>query len=131
MEGGAYTAMVNSQLTILVGSLQRIDALFGAANASDSGWVSQVRAELFLWQLLYRVSQEVVPPADLAGFDEQYKSALELLDSAATDISDALKTSDDTKLASASDKIEQAVTTLRGLQTPDDTATPAAGTPTS
>lgn len=122
-----YASMINSQLTVLVGSLQRIDSLFGNPNASDSNWVSQVGAELFLWKLLYRVAQDVTPPADFASFDEQYLGALALLDGAATDIMQALQTSDEELLSSASGKIQEAITALRSLQSNQPSATPAAG----
>ncbi len=129
MESGAYSSMVSSQLTILVGSLQRIDALFDQAAPSESAWSSQVGGELFLWKLLYRVAQDVEPPADFVEFNQQYLEALGLLDSAASDILQALTTSDQQMLASAAAKIQDAVTMLRGLQSSQASATPAAGTP--
>ncbi len=130
MEPETYSSMISSQLTVLVGSLQRIDALFGAANASDSGWVNQVGAELFLWRLLYRVAQDVNPPEAFASFDEQYLVALALLDSAATDIMQALNTSDESLLETAVTKIQDAVTELRSLQSSQPAATADSGTPT-
>lgn len=131
MEAQAYSAMVNNQLTVLVGSLQRIDTLFNNPNPTDSTWLSQVSGELFLWKLLYGLADDADPPAAFADFDEQYLGALELLDSAADDISQGLKTSDETKLDSASTKIQDAVQELRGLNPSDVTGTPEAGTPTS
>jgi hypothetical protein len=130
MDPAAYSAMVKSQITILVGSLQRVDALFGNAHPGDANWTSQVRAELFLWQLLYRVAREATAPSDFADFDEQYLEALSLLDSAAGDISKGLSTNDSSLLSTASGKIEDAVALLRGLDTPDEAGTPLAGTPT-
>lgn len=129
MDAADYSSMINNQLTVLVGSLQRIDALFGQADASDSSWVSQVGAELFLWKLLYRVAQDVESPAAFADFDEQYLGALALLDSAATDIMQGIQTGDESLLTSASDKIQDAVTALRGLQSAQPSATPTAATP--
>ncbi len=131
MEANAYSSMVSSQLTVLVGSLQRINVLFDQAAPGESAWSSQVGGELFLWKLLYRVAQDVNPPADFADFNQQYLEALGLLDSAASDILQALKTSDNEMLASAGSKIQEAVTLLRGLQSSQSTATPAAGTPVS
>jgi hypothetical protein len=131
MEAQAYSTMVNNQLTVLVGSLQRIDALFNNPAPTDSGWLSQVSGELFLWKLLYGLADDANPPAAFADFDQQYLGALELLDSAADDISQGLKSSDETKLSSASTKIQNAVQELRGLNPADVTSTPEAGTPTS
>lgn len=131
MEAQAYSTMVNNQLTVLVGSLQRIDMLFNNPNPTDSGWLSQVSGELFLWKLLYGLADDANPPAAFADFDEQYLGALELLDSAADDISQGLKTSDSSKLDSASTKIQDAVQELRGLNPSNVTGTPEAGTPTS
>lgn len=131
MEPAAYSSMVNSQITILVGSLQRIDALFGDAKPGDANWTSQVRAELFLWQLLYRVAREANAPGEFVDFDEQYLHALSLLDSAAGDISKGLSDSDSTLLSTASGKIADAVALLRGLDTPGNSGTPVAGTPTT
>lgn len=130
MDPAAYSSMVNSQITILVGSLQRIDALFGDAKPGDANWTSQVRAELFLWQLLYRVAREANAPDEFVDFDEQYLQALSLLDSAAGDISKGLSDSDSTLLSTASGKIADAVALLRALDTPGNTGTPVAGSPT-
>ncbi len=130
MDPAAYASMVKSQITILAGSLQRIDTLFGNAHASDPTWTGQVRAELFLWQLLYRVAQEANAPSDFADFDAQYLDALSLLDSAAGDISKGLNTNDSSLLTTASGKIRDAVAMLRSLDTPADDGTPVAGTPT-
>lgn len=124
MSQQAYSSMISSQLTILVGSLQRIDRLFANANADDAGWTSQVGAELFLWKLLFRVASDVNPPAAYVDLNEQYLAALALLDGAASDILKALETSDNELLATASAKIQDAVAALRGLNTPDDTGTP-------
>jgi hypothetical protein len=129
MDPAAYSSMVNSQITILVGSLQRIDTLFGNAQAGDATWTGQVRAELFLWQLLYRVAQEANAPSDFADFDAQYLDALSLLDSAAGDISKGLSTNDSSLLSTASGKIRDAVAMLRGLDALGDDGTPVAGTP--
>lgn len=129
MEANAYSSMVSSQLTILVGSLQRIDALFDQAAPGESSWSSQVGGELFLWKLLFRVAQDVNPPTDFADFNQDYLEALGLMDSAASDILQALQTSDEAKLASAGTKIQEAVTILRGLQSSQSVATPTAGTP--
>jgi hypothetical protein len=130
MDPAAYSSMVNSQITILVGSLQRIDALFGNAKPGDANWTSQVRAELFLWQLLYRVAREANAPSELGDFDEQYLQALSLLDGAAGDISKGLSTNDSSLLSTASGKIKDAVAMLRGLDTPETSGTPVAGAPT-
>ena len=131
MDAGAYSSMISSQLTVLVGSLQRIDALFDNAQPSDRGWLSQVGAELFLWRLLYQIAEDVNPPADFESFDQQYLEALALLDGAASDISQALETSDDSMLASAGTKIQDAVTALRNLQSEQESAAPDTATPTS
>jgi hypothetical protein len=130
MEAEAYASVIKSQLTVLVGSLQRISALFDNPDAASSAWVSQVGGELFLWKLLYRVAQEVEPPSDYAAFDEQYLGALALLDSAATDIMQALQNGDEALLAEASAKIQEAVGALRSLQSSQPSASPVAGTPT-
>lgn len=127
MDPAAYTSMVQSQVTILVGSLQRVDALFNDPQPDDSNWNSQVLAELFLWRLLYSVAQEATPPDSLAEFHQRYLEALSLLDSAAPDIVKALNTSDDTLLDQASGKIEAAVQALRALNTPNAEGTPSAG----
>ncbi|MCA9858980.1 MAG: hypothetical protein KC438_04620 [Thermomicrobiales bacterium] len=124
MSAAAYSSMVSSQLTILVGSLQRIDALFADPNPGDSVWTNQVRGELFLWQLLYRVAHEVSPPPAYEEFDRRYLEALSLLDSAAADIAQALTTNDESLLSSASTKIQDAVTMLRSLDTPAEAGTP-------
>jgi hypothetical protein len=129
MDPADYSSMVNSQITILVGSLQRIDTLFADAHAGDTAWTGQVRAELFLWQLLYRVAQEANAPSDFADFDAQYLDALSLLDSAAGDISKGLSTNDSSLLSTASGKIRDAVAMLRGLDALGDDGTPVAGTP--
>ena len=129
MEASAYGTMVRNQLTILVGSLQRVDALFSQPHPGESGWTSEVTAELFLWKLLYGMAGDANPPASFADFDEHYLGALSLLDSAAGDIAQGLKTSDQALLQSASTKIQEAVEALQSLDTSDVSATPAAATP--
>lgn len=129
MDANAYDTMVRNQLTILVGSLQRINTLFSNPNAGDSSWTSQVTAELFLWKLLYGMAEDVTPPAAYADFDQQYLGALSLMDSAANDIAKALKTNDEDLLRTAIGKVQQAVDALRGLEPSTSAATPTAGTP--
>jgi hypothetical protein len=131
MDAESYSSMIGSQLTVLVGSLQRIDVLFNNAQPGERSWLSEVGAELFLWKLLYQIAQDVNPPAELESFDGQYLEALALLDSAASDITQALESSDESLLASAVTKIQDAVTVLQNLQSEQESEPPDTATPTS
>ncbi len=126
-----YVATVRRQVTLLVGSLQRVDALFDEPRVDDDAWISQLTAELALWQILYDESQEIAPPPEYADFNERYLEALELLDSAALDIFTALEEGDQARLDEAGAKIDEAVAILRELSSDEDVGTPAAGTPAS
>jgi hypothetical protein len=123
---GTYPATIRSQVTLVVGSLQRVDALFGEPRPNDTAWVDQVTAELTLWQILYSEAQRSVPPPEYAAFHDRYVDALSLLDSAARDVVDALDTVDQESLAQAGEKIQQGIEALRALDAPDQEGTPAA-----
>jgi hypothetical protein len=123
---GTYPATIRSQVTLVVGSLQRVDALFGEPRPNDTAWVDQVTAELTLWQILYSEAQRSVPPPEYAAFHDRYVDALSLLDSAARDVVDALDTGDQESLAQAGEKIQQGIEALRALDAPDQEGTPAA-----
>jgi hypothetical protein len=126
MEPEAYGSMVRNQITIVVGSLQRINTLFDSPQAGDSGWESQVVAELFLWRLIYGVAGEAAPPDELASFHERYLDALSLLDGAALDVNQWLNTNDEESLDQGNTKIQEAVQALQALDTPDTEGTPSA-----
>jgi hypothetical protein len=121
-----YPVRVRSQVTLIIGSLQRVDALFTEPEIKDTAWVNQVAAELTLWQLVYADASELSPPPELAEFHVRYLEAIALLDSAALDVFDALETSDQEHLALANEKIASAIQALRELDAPDQSATPAA-----
>lgn len=120
-----YPGAVRGQVTLLGGSLQRVNALFDEPKVDDRAWIDQVTAELALWRLLYRDAQALTPPAEYATFHERYLVALALLDGAAEDVRVALDTGDAQRLADGSDKIRQGIEALRALDAPDP-ATPAA-----
>jgi hypothetical protein len=126
MDAEEYGSMVRNQITIVVGSLQRINALFDDPQAGESGWESQVVAELFLWRLIYGVAREAAPPDELAGFHERYLEALSLLDGAALDVNQWLNTNDSESLDEGNSKIGEAVQALQALDTPDAEGTPSA-----
>jgi hypothetical protein len=126
MDPEDYASMVQNQVTVLVGSLQRTNALFEDPQTSDGGWKSQVLAELFLWRLLYGVAQEAVPPESLSGFHDDYLDALSTLDSAALDVNKWLSTGDSASLEQANTEIQETVEALRGLESPDAEGTPPA-----
>ncbi len=123
---GTYPATIRSQVTLVVGSLQRVDALFADPRPDDAAWNDQVKAELTLWQILYAEAQSLVPPSAYADFHARYVDALSLLDSAARDVVDALDTGDQESLAQAGEKIQQGIEALRALDAPDQEGTPAA-----
>lgn len=119
-----YVPMVRNQVTLLVSSLQRVDALFDTPQPMESAWGEQLVAELTLWQILYEDAQELRPPAELADFHTRYLDAVSLLDSAATDILAALENGDQALLAQAGEKIDQGVAAIRALDTPPATPVP-------
>ena len=80
-------------------------------------------AELFLWKMLCGMAEDAYPPASFARFDEQYRGTRSLSDSAASDIAQGLKTSDE---QSASTRRQDAVEALQGLDISGVSATPAA-----
>jgi len=121
-----YVVNVRRQVTLLVGSLQRVDALFEEPRVDDAAWINQLTAELTLWQILYDEALETTPPAEYADFNEQYLGALELLDSASQDVFEALESGDEARLGEASAKIDQAIELLRELSGDDEGGTPAA-----
>jgi hypothetical protein len=121
-----YPGTVRGQVTLLVGSLHRVDTLFDEPKVDDRAWRDQVTAELALWRLLYRDAQALTPPQEYAAFHEQYLAALALLDGAAEDVRVALDTGDQQRLADGSDKIRQGIEALWALDAPDPAATPAA-----
>ena len=125
----AYVATVRRQVTLLVGSLQRVDGLFDEPRVDDDAWISQLTAELTLWQILYGEAQEIAAPSEYADFHERYLEALELLDSAALDVFAALEEGDQARLDEAGTKIDEAVAILRELSGDEDVGTPVAGTP--
>jgi len=118
-----YAQTVRGQVTLIIGSLQRVDALVvnGEGTPAD-----QLAAEATLWQVIYRDAQGLTPPTDLARFHARYLDALALLDSAAEDILGALETDDRELLLDADGKIDQAILILRELDAPDAEGTPAA-----
>ena len=120
-----YAVTVRQHVTLLVGSLRRVDALFDEPQTGEAAWTSELTAELALWQILYEEARETAPPAELAEFHERYLAALELLDSAADDIVFALENADEARLADAADKIQRAIEAIQALAG-DDAATPAA-----
>lgn len=121
-----YVVNVRRQVTLLVGSLQRVDALFEEPRVDDAAWINQLTAELTLWQILYDEARATTPPAEYDDFNEQYLDALELLDSASLDVLEALETGDEERLGEASTKIDQAIELLRELSGDDEGGTPAA-----
>ena len=120
-----YADTVRQHVTLLVGSLRRVDTLFDEPQTGEAAWASEVRAELALWQLLYAEARETIPPDQLAEFHERYLAALELLDSAAEDIVFALENADESRLADAANKIQRAIEAIQALAG-DDAATPVA-----
>lgn len=126
-DGASYSVTVRREVTLLVGSLQRVNALFAAPQPGDQTWTDQLMAELTLWHILHEEARGMTPPAPLGAFHAQYVDALSLLDSAALDITGGIENGDRTLLAQAGDKIDQAVAAIRALATPDVPASPAAG----
>lgn len=124
----AYATTVRSHITLVVGSLQRVDALFDQPRLDDQAWLNQVRAELTLWQVIYGEAQDLVPPANLAAFHGRYVEAIALLDSAAQDIITGLETNDQALLDQADGKINDAVAAIRALDSADG-ATPGPASP--
>jgi hypothetical protein len=121
-----YATAVRRQVTILVGSLQRVNDLFGQPQPDNGEWSDQVLAELTLWQILYASAQDATPPSEFQNFNERYLQALSLLDGAARDIVTALETGDQGLLHSASQDIDQAIEEIRALDAADEEATPEA-----
>lgn len=126
-----YVVTVRRQVTLLVGSLQRVDSLFDDPRVDDDAWIDQLTAELTLWQILYDEARETPPPAAYADFHERYLAALELLDSASLDVFAALESGDQERLDEAGTKIDRAVELLRELSGGEEEATPAARVPVS
>jgi hypothetical protein len=115
-----YAAATRRHVTLVAGSLQRIDALFAEPRIGDDAWLDQVRAELALWQLLHAAAGQQTPPAGLEPFHADFLSALGLLDSAADDILAALDEGDEPRLGDAGEKIDQAIQALIALDTPEE-----------
>lgn len=126
LEAATYAAAVRAQISLTVGSLQRVDTLFDAPDPADQAWLTQLNAEMALWHILYGEAQGLVPPPELADFHIRYVEALALLDSAALDITEALATGDQARLTQADAKIDEAIAALRALDRSGSTATPAA-----
>ena len=129
LDAATYGTTVRGQVTLVVGSLQRVDALFDNVQPGDQAWLDQLRAELSLWQILYSEAQELTPPAELADFHARYVEALALLDSAAPDVAEGVASGDQERLSQADAKIDQAIEAIRALDASDGGATPAAVTP--
>jgi hypothetical protein len=122
-----YTRAVRGQVTLMVASLQRVDALVAAHQPGVASWTDQIAAELALWRILHKEAVALVPPPELEAFHARYTEATALLDSAAGDIMQALESGDQQLLTTANEKVDRAIQMLRALDAPD--ATPAATPP--
>jgi len=127
MSEQAYATTVRQQVTLMVGSLQRVDALAATPQPEDSAWTDQLTAELSLWQMLHAEVVSMTPPPNYAAFHGRYTEALALFDSAASDALHALECGDQDLLAEASRDIDEAIQMLRELDAPDASPTPEAG----
>jgi hypothetical protein len=125
VDAATYASTVRAQLTLIVASLQRVDTLFDNPNPGDQAWLSQVNAEMSLWQVLHRDARDLVPPVELADFHTRYLEALALLDSAALDVTEGFAAGDQARLTQADGKIDQAIAALQALNA-GGPATPAA-----
>jgi hypothetical protein len=126
LDAATYANSVRAQVTLIVGSLQRVDVLFDAPRLDDQEWVGLVMAELALWQIVYGEAQELTAPAEYADFHDRYVAALALLDSAALDITEGFASRDQARLTAADGKINEAIAALRALDSTQVTATPVA-----
>ncbi len=107
-----YATTLARQSTLVIASLRRVDTLFEEPRIGDEGWTNQLAAELTLWQILNREAQEIEPPPAFAEVHATYLDALELLDSAASDIFSGLSGGDQERITEGTDSIEQAVARL-------------------